>query len=255
MKDESTETKDRGATAPGPEASGNLGQPSSVEEITSRIEEGKQYDGASVLKMVKDTLSADGREQKGRAEKAEAEVKRLTGDVGTLTANMNTLTGQISEFTRAKNEAEAAAVQENPEALASLRVRQANTAERIRLEGVDTTLKSGQAQLEIDRGAVKTAETSVTIKLAAMAAGVDENKLAALVPDGDPGRLALAATTIKQVGTQAFEIDPKTGQPVIDPVTKLPKPAALTNVPASVVSVGGDARSVSEKMLADAKAK
>lgn len=245
MKDESTQAKDGGSTEAGPEASANLSQTSSAEEITSRIEGGKQYDGTSVLKMMEDALSADGREQKDRAEKAEADVKRLTGDLAAVNTNVNTLTTQVSEFTRAKNEAEADAVKDNPEALGSLRARQANQAENIRLQRENATLESGKTQLQTDREALNADKTSISIKLAAMAAGVDEKALGALVPDGDPGRLALAANTIKKGGAQV-EIDPTTGKP---------KPAGLTQPPVTTVSAGGDSRSVSEKMLEDAKKK
>ncbi len=242
--DESTKKGDRGLTVPGPDASGNLSQPSAAEEITSKIEADKQYGGADVKKMMEDALSADGREQKGRAEKAEAEVKRLTGDVGTLTTNVNTLTTQISGFTKAKNEAEAEAVKDDPVALGSLRARQQNQAENIRLQGVVAQQQARDTAQNERNKALDTRETGINIKLAAMAAGVDEKALAALVPDGDPGRLALAANTIKQ-----------SVAPVIDPATGKPKPAGLTTTPASVVSAGGDSKSVSEKMLEKAKTK
>ena len=245
---------DRGSTVPGPETSGNLSQPSAVEQLTSKIEADKQYGGADVKKMVDDALSADGREQKDRAEKAETEVKRLTGDLATVNTNMTNLTTQINEFTRAKNDAEADAVKDNPEALASLRVRQQNTAERIRLEGVEAQQKTRIAEQDTRDKTLDTRETGINIKLAAMAAGVDEKALVALVPDGDLGRLALAANTIKQSGSQV-EIDPKTGQPVIDPKTGQPKPAGLTQLPVTTVSASGDSRSVSQKMLEDAKKK
>ncbi len=230
------------------------GQTSAVEQLTSKIEADKQYGGVDVKKMVEDALSADGREQKGRAEKAEAEVKRLTGDLVTVNSNLTNLTTQINEFARTKNEAEADAVKDNPEALASLRVRQQNTGERIRLEGVETQQKARITEQDQRDKDLNTRETGINIKLAAMAAGVDEKALGALVPDGDPGRLALAANTIKQSGPQV-EIDPATGKPAIDPVTGKPKPAGLTNIPASSVSAGGDSQSVSQKMLEDAKKK
>lgn len=246
--------KDGAPTQPGQNLQAGSEQTSAVEQLTSKIEADKQYGGADVKKLVEDALSANGREQKDRAEKAEAEVKRLTGDVGTLTTNMQTLTTQISEFTRAKNDAEADAVKDDAPALASLRVRQANTCERIRLEGVDAQQKARDTTQNERAKTLDTRERGISIKLAAMAAGVDEKDLADLVPDGDPARLALAANTIKKGGAQV-EIDPATGKPVIDPATGKPKPAALGQTPASTVSAGGDSRSVSEKMLEDAKKK
>ncbi len=226
----------------------NLQQPgsptSALEKITSGIEEGKQYAGADVLKVVQDALSADGREQKDRADIAEANLTTLRGDHDTLTTQLQTVSGQVTQLLQAKNEAEAEAVKEDAPALASLRVRQANTSEKLRLEGVAATLQARQVKLETDVATLTQEKTSVTIKLAAMAGGVDEKALANLVPDGNPERLANASKLLKQSGT-----------PEIDPITGKPKPAGLTNTPASVLSAGGDARSVSEKMLEDAKAK
>jgi len=219
-------------------------QTSTAERSTSKIEVDKQYTGAEAKKMVEDALSANGREQKTRADTAEGQVKTLTAELGTVTTRLNTVSGQVNELLRTREEAEADAVKDNPEALTSLRVKQTQAREEIRQKGVQGEQQARDAKQNERETALTQKETSVTIKLAAMAAGVDEKKLAEIVPDGDAGRLATAATLLKQSGT--VEIDPETGKP---------KPAALTNTPASTISAGGDAKSVSEKMLADAKKK
>ncbi len=248
MLDRPGQTKDGGAGGTGRNTSANSDQTSSVDQLTSSIEEGKQYAGADVLKLVKDALSADGREQKDRAEKAEANATKLTSDLNGMTTQVNTLTGQMAEFARAQNDAEADSVKEDPAALASLRVRQANTAEKLRLDGVNTAYQTRDTEFKQTQADFAKEKSGFNIKLAAMAAGVDAVKLAELVPDGDPTRLTNAATLLK---TQVA--------PEIDPVTRLPKVApkipGLTTTPATLTSVAGDSRSVSEKMLASAKAK
>ncbi len=246
---------DRGDKGAGPSLQPPGSQPSATEQLTSSIEEGKQYSGADVKTLVLDILSADGRDQKDRADKAEGEVTRLTGELGGVTTQVNTLTTQMEAITKAANDAELAKYSEDKPAQDQLRVRQANAAEAIRLTGVDAGYKARDVKLVERETAVVQKETSVSIKLAAMAAGVDETKLAEIVPDGDPARLANAATLIKHGSTPAPEIDPATGKPVIDPATGKPKPAALTQTPASLISAAGDSRSVSEKMLEDAKKK
>jgi len=239
---------DRGDKGAGPSLQQSGNQPSATEQLTSLFEEGKQYTGEEVVtaasKVIEDTLAADGRPQKDRADKAEAEVTRLTGNLDTVTNQVTNLSTQIGALTKAQEDAEADKVGEDPVALASLRARQANAREAARLEGVDAAYKAREAKMSERETSANQKETSVSIKLAAMAAGVDETKLAGLVPDGDPGRLANAASLLKsQVA------------PEIDPVTGKPKPAALTTTPASAISASGEGRSVAEKMLEDAKKK
>lgn len=247
MQDAQTKEKDGGLTEAGLNTSANLGQTSAAETVTSKVEKDKQYGGTEVIEIINKALSADGREQKDRAEKAEASVTRLTGETTELTTKYNTVAGQITELLKAQNEAEADKVKEDPVALASIRVRQANVAETLRLQGVAADFDAKNSKLTGRETDVGKKETSVNIKLAAMAAGVDEKTLADLTPDGDPERLKRAANILKQSGI--------TTPPEIDPATGKPKPAALTQPPASAISAGGDARSVSEKMLEKAKAK
>jgi len=230
MLDESTETTDKNPTDAGPDASANLGSPSAVEEITSKIEAEKQYGGADVRKIVEKALAADGRTQKSRAQQAEAENKLLKGQVTTLGTQYNSVTSQVQELIRAQNEADADKVKDDPVALGSLRARQANAAEAIRLQGENATLEAGKAQLQAEREAIANDRVSLSIKLVAMATGVDEKKLAERVPDGNSERLALVAQDLK-------------GAPVtpgIDPVTGKPKPAALTTKPVTAQSAGGE---------------
>jgi len=252
--DASGKKKDGDQTLPGQNLQEGSEQTSAVEQITSKIEAEKQYSGADTLKMVQDALSANGREQKDRAEKAEKDVTRLTGEVGTLTTQYNTVASQVTQFLKDQNEAEADKVKEDPVALASLRVRQANAAEALRLGSIKTDYDAKNTALTTRETEVNTKLTSVNIKLAAMAAGVDEKTLADLAPDGDPERLKRAANILKQSKiTQEFEVDPLTGKPKIDPSTG--KPIALQQKPASAISAGGDSRSVTEAMLEKAKKK
>ena len=242
MLDGAGNEQDKGSTE-------NLSQPSALEKLTSGIEEGKQYTGAETKKLVEDALSADGREQKTRAEVAEAENKLLKTEVQTVTGQVSTLTTQMADISRAQNEAEAAAIKDDPAALGSLRVKQANSAEKLRLEGVATAQAADKAALAAREATVANQEKTSKINLAAMAAGVDVTKLTELVPDGDPTRLATAATLLK--AQAAPEIDPVTGKPK----EAVPKPPGLTTQPASTKSAGGDPKSVSESMLEKAKAK
>jgi len=248
MLDPTLKAKDGSTTTPATE---DLSQTSAAEKLTSSIELEKQYAGADVKKLVQDALSADGREQKDRAEAAETENKRLKEEVSTVTGQVSTITNQMADLTRAQNESEAAALKDNPEALTSLRVKQSQAAEKIRLDGVVAANKVKEAAFVAREAAAATRETQISIKLAAMASGVDETKLAELVPDGDAKRLASAAALLK--AQAAPEIDPVTGKPKV-PVTT-PKPPGLGQKPASVQSAGGEIRSTAETMLDKAKAK
>ena len=244
--------KDGSPTTPGKE---NLGPTSVAEQLTSSFEEGKQFSGAEAQqiakKLVEDALSADGREQKDRADAVELENKLLKTQVETVTGNVTALTNQMAEVTRVQEESEAAAIKDNPEALVSLRVKQAQAREEIRQKGVDAEQKKVASTLEAGQDALAKATTSLHIQVAAMAAGVEATKLEELVPDGDPGRLASAATLLK--AQAAPEVDPKTGLPVVKP--PVIKPPGLTNQPASVKSAGGESRSTAEVMLDKAKGK
>ncbi len=211
-------------------------------EGTPEIKDEAQYGGLVVKQMVRDALAADGRVQKDRADMAEGNVTKLTGELDTLTTNFGTLTNQMAEITRNQNEAEIAKYSEDKPAQDSVRVRQANAAEKTRLQGVDTAYQTRETKFAEKEVTFAKKETGLNIKLAAMAAGVDEVRLATLVPDGDPGRLTEAATLLK--GTVA---------PEIDPINKPPKLPGLTNTPATLASTSGDHRSVSEKMIAKAK--
>jgi len=245
--DEPGKEKDGDPTQAGQNLQPGSGQTSAIDQITSKIEADKQYSGADALKLVQDALSADGREQKDRAEKAEALAARLKEETTELATKYNTVSSQISELLKAQNEAEAEKVKDDPVALSSLRARQANAAEALRLQNIAADYEAKHAKLIERETEVAKKATSINIKLAATAAGVDEKTLADLVPDGDPERLKKAANILKQSGINK--------PPEIDPATGKPKPAALTQPPASAISAGGESRSVSEKMLEDAKKK
>ena len=220
--DELTEAKDKGLTEPGKE---NSDPTSAAEKATSKIDVAKQYSGAEAKKLLEDALSADDREQKSRAEKAEAEVKRLTGVTSDLTTKYTTVSSQVAELLKASNEAEAEKVKDDPVALGSLRARQANREEALRLESIKADYEGKNTTFAEREQALKIKESSINIKLAATAAGVDEKTLADLVPDGDSERLKKAVNILKQTG--------------IDPVTGRPRPSALTTRPASALSAGG----------------
>lgn len=215
-------------------------QTSPAAQITSAIEEGKQYPGADVKKMVEDALSADGREQKERANKAEAALKSLTTlHEGTIT-QVNTLSSQVTDLVRATEDAELARYSEDKPAQDSLRARQANSRETIRLERLEADIKAREVKMGERDTTLIQRESSVGIKLAAMAAGVDEKILTNFVPDGNSERMAQAISIIKQGagGTTNANV-----------------PQGLKSTPASVISAGEDSKSVSEKMLQRAKEK
>lgn len=202
-------------------------QTSVAAELTSGIEESKQYSGAETKKLVEDALSKDGRAQKTRADAAEITNKLLTSEVETAKGNITTLTANMEALTKAQNEAAAEKVKDDPAALGSLRVQQANAAETIRLATQKATQEA--TQKTIDASAVEAVKVTINadIKLAALAAGIDEAKLKELVPDGNKERLVTAATLLK-------------GQTVIDPKTGKTIPAALTQKPLPGQSAGGD---------------
>ncbi len=245
--DKAREGKDSGSTE-------NLSQPSALEKLTSGIEEGKQYTGAETLKLVNDALSADGREQKDRADQAEANVTRLTGEVSSLTTQYNTVSSQIADFMKAQNEAEVEKVKDDPVAVGSLRARQANTAEALRLQGVAADYEAKNTKFTGRETEVNTKLTSVNIKLAAMSAGIEEKQLADLVPDGDPERLKKMAGILKQSGQTSTQQLDEQGRVKADKDGK-EIPVALRTKPASAISAGGDAKGIAEKMLEDAKKK
>ncbi len=245
MGNETDKTKDGGDKGAGLSLQQPGGQTSSVEQLTSQIEEGKQYPGADVLKLVKDALSADGREQKDRADKAETNLRSLTTlHEGTIT-QVNTLSSQVAELVKVSEDAEVAKVAEDPVALSSLRARQANNRETSRLERLEADIKAREVKLGERDTTLTQREASVGIKLAAMAAGVDEKQLATFVPDGNAERMAQAINIIKQ-GAGG---DPLPGG------EKKTIPLGLKTTPASIISAGEDSRSVSERMLEKAKKK
>lgn len=242
VMDNTTKLGDGGQTQSGQNLQADSGQTSAAEKLTSSIEEGKQYGGADVKKLIENALSADGRVQKGRADKAEAEVTRLTGMANGLTTQFNTVSAQVADLMKTQNEAEVAKVGDDPAAISSLRARQANTAESLRMQGVVADYEAKNTKLTERETEINTRETSINIKLAATTAGVDERKLAEIVPDGNAERLVKAANILKLSGN--VEVDPVTGQP---------KPAALTIKPASPVSAGGGGESGVRQIVDKAK--
>lgn len=248
--DNADKEKDGAQTQPGQKLQDDSEQTSAAEKLTSEIEAGKQYTGAEVL----DILSADGRKQKDRADKAEGEVKRLTGIATDLTTKFNTVSGQVAELLKAQDEAEFAKIPvDDIPAQTSLRARQANRAEKIRLEGVEAEAKRKLTEAEEKNKEADGKLVSVNIKLAAMTVGVDEKILADMVPDGNPERLKKMAGILKQsMVVDPTKVNPD-GTPKIDPATN--KPFALTTKPASPVSVGGETKATAEKMLDKAKGK
>lgn len=249
--DKTAKGADGGATDAGPDASANSGQTAAAEQQPSTIDEAKQYGGADVKKFIADALAADGREQKDRADKAEKEVTRLTGDHATLTGQVTTLTEQMGEITKGREAAELDKVKDDPVAAASLTARHANAREAQRLQGL-------QAEADRNKVAADARETEITkrgveidIRLAALTGGVDPKELADLVPDGDADRLAKGVALLK-----------KTTGPVLDAEGKVKVgpdgkeiPAALRTKPASAIGSGTDATGTARSMLDKARTK
>ena len=233
--------KDRAKTQPGQKLQAGSEQPSSVEQWTSKIEEGKQYGGGEVKKLVEDALSADGRVQKDRADKAEAELSRLNEAHTGLTTQFQTVSQQVGQLLKEHDEREAESVKDDPVALGSLRTRQANRAEALRLESIKATHDAREAKIIARETEVNKRLTTLTIRSVATEIGVDEQTLADLVPDGNAERLKKAANILKQSGL----------------VTQSPggKPPGLTNRPASAISAGGETKTTAERMLDKAKKK
>jgi hypothetical protein len=253
--DEQTKGEDGAQTQAGQETlQAGSERTSAADAVTSKIEEGKQYGGAEVRKLIQDALSADGREQKRRADAAEAQLRTLKFEHDGLKTTYNTISDQVSQLMRAQDEAEAEKVKDNPVALDSLRARQANRAEQLRLQGEKTRLEAEDARLKTERDELSKNTISLNIKLSAMAAGVDEKELSELVPDGNPDRLNKAANILKQRGQANTQQLDEQGRVKVDKDGK-EIPAALRIKPASAVSTGGDSRSLSARLLEKAKAK
>lgn len=240
--DKENKEKDGGSTDTGRETSENLGQTSAADALTSKIEEGKQYGGAEVRKLVQDALAADGREQKRRAETAEASLRGLQSEHEGLKTQFTTVSDQVAQLLRAQDDAEAEKIKDDPVALSSLRARQENRKEEIRLKGFESNLNVREGKLNERETGINQRETSLNIRDAAIKHGVDAKQLEDLVPDGNPERLARAANILKQSGF--------TGE---GEENKGNVPAGLRNKPASAISAGGDARSLSARILAKAK--
>ena len=243
MQDGPEKGKDGDLTDPGRNTSDNLSRTSALEAVTSKVEKEKQYGGAEVIEIIGNALSADGREQKDRADKAETAFNTLKGAHEGLKNQFTTVSDQITQFLKEKEEAELAGIQDNQPLVDVIRGRQANTREAIRVQGIEAEANRVKEAAEAKIVEATQKEVTLSIKLAAMAAQVDEKTLVELVPDGNQERLAKAITILKN-------------QPAPDPNNPgKALPNALQQKPASAISAGGESRSVSEKMLADAKGK
>ncbi len=243
--DRATKEADGGATAPGPDAPGNSGQTVPAEEQTPSIDKDKTYSGVDVEKLVADALAADGREQKTRADTAEAKVKLLTGTQADLTTRFETLSGQFDEVTAGREQAEREKFKDKPEELSLLDGRLANAKEGRRLQGLIAEIGRRETAVTEGQTALAGQQASVNIRLAAMAGGVDEKDLAKFVPDGDPARLADAVTILKRSAAPVLDEDGKVK------VGKDGKeiPVALRQKPASAVGTSTDATGTARSML------
>lgn len=217
----------------------------SPESALASIDETQSYKGVDVRKLIQDALSADGRAQKDRADLAELTAKTLAEQLTGLTGQVGTLSEQLASFRRARDEAEAESVKDDPEALKSLRTRQQNrleadviVQEKARLAAREKAIEANM--VEIARGkAEKEARRIASLP----EYKVDADKLMALVPDGNPERLKIAAKILKESGVVTSTT-----------TTTQTKPAGLTTRPASIVSAGGSEGSFA-KMLERAKNK
>lgn len=203
MGDKADETQDRAPTDGGPDASPNLEQPSSVDELTSTIDKDRTYSGADVTKMFSDWAAKEGRVALTRAETAETEAKRATGELTGLTTRFDTLSAQMDDILKGREDAERDALKDQPEKLSVLDGRLANAKEARRLGGLLKDIDAKQALLESSTAEAGKVTARVAITAAASRAGVSEKALADLVPDGDAGRLATAADLLKKSGSEA----------------------------------------------------
>ena len=158
--------------------------------------------------IVKDkrTFDTEGK-VKGESEKAEKEVQRLTGEHTALQNNFETVSNQVNELVKAQEEREREGVKDDPVALSSLEARQANTREKIRLEGVQKEADRKIREADEKEKEANAKNISASIKLAAVEHGVKESDLADLVPDGDPERLTKMAKILAQSGQKEPEKD------------------------------------------------
>ena len=249
MGDKANVTQDGAPTDGGPDASPNLEQTSSVDELTSTIDKDRTYSGADVTKMFSDWAAKEGRVALTRAETAEAEAKRLTGSHAALTTRFDTLSTQMDDILTGREDAERERVKDKPEELSALNGRLANAKEKRRLDGVVADITRQQTALTEGQTALVGQQASANIRLAAMAGGVDEKDLAKFVPDGDPARLTDAVAILKRSATPVLDED---GKVKVGPDGK-EIPAALRTKPASPLGTGSDSRSISQQMLDKAK--
>lgn len=216
----------------GPEAQlGKALQPGETETPAPEVEtpeivDDQQYKGEEVKKILRTALSADGRTQKDRADKAEKEVTRVKGELTGLTTQVTGLTTEIGDFRKSRDAAEREAVKDDAPALASLSVIQANRDESARLAALDRKNQTDRTQIETDQTEIAKGKAEITAFKVAQEVGVDHVKLFELIPDGDPERLKSMAKVLKDSGV--------TGTPAGEK-----KPAGLGVKPASPVSAGG----------------
>jgi len=227
----------------------NEGQTSpSAAALTSEIQDTQHYAGKDVKKLVQDALSADGRAQKDRAEAAEAQAKALAEQLTGLNTQVGTLSQQLEAFRRARDDAEAESIKDDPEALKSLRTKQQHRLREEQLNQQAVTLAAREKAIEADKAEVSRFKAEKEARRIANLPEykVDSDRLFALVPDGNPERLKLAAKILKE-SSIAAPVNPNQPNP--------PKPAGLTIKPASIISVGGSEGNPVQNMLAKAKAK
>jgi hypothetical protein len=245
----STVVPANGGTQPGGQETLQPGETltSIVSTLTPEIKDDQQYPGKDVRKLIQDALSADGRAQKDRADLAEAELKAIRTQLSEATTGMSAVSNQLAEFRKQRDETEAEGVKDDPEALKSLRHKQAVRArEDVVTDREKKIADREKAHQEVLGEINKFKAEKEARRIASLPEyKVDADKLFALVPDGNAERLKMAAKILKESAVLA--------QPN-PPIPEKPKPPGLTLKPASIISAGGSENSLG-KMLERAKTK
>lgn len=195
---------DGSQTEVGLETPGDSGEtPGGDQETSAIIDEARSYSGTDVKKLILDDRATGGRAQKVRADAAEAELTQLRSVVAGLKTQVDSYATDREETIKRQEEDEREAVKDDLPALNSLRTRQTNRLESLRLGNLEKDLTARETVLTAKAEQDKKATGVLAIKAAASTAGVSEKALADLVPDGDAGRLATAADLLKKSGSEA----------------------------------------------------
>ena len=220
--DGTDKAKDSAEDKSGLDTPGESDQSSDASQETSGIDEGANYSGTDVKKLITDALAGDGRKQKMRADTAEAEVTKLTTANTDLTKRFDTMSTQVDEILIGREAQERDAVKDDPEALKSLDTKIAQAKTKREQDTRNEELNKREESVKASEVIAVKDNIKSTIAKAAAKAGVSAKALDELCPDGDAGRLARAAELLKKSGSE-----PDGGD------TPPEKPSGLTQRPMS----------------------